>query len=231
MTTLNFNVDNCKKAVLAHNNRLKDKWYGMNTTTDFGSVAFLYKKYGYPSTYEKFYEMYINDHKDFSRENGRSYQYLVTKANELREIDNNQCGINVYFDYMMQKLLVDTFNGLAKEGEVKKMLEESGFTTNTPSLDEDRKLGIDLKVFNEDGLMCLIQVKPNTFFIGNRNETLINDRKSAIEKEKLATSIYNVPTFFIIYKKDDGEFIQRNGKYCFKLNNLINEDGTTKNNI
>ena len=174
---------------------------------------------------------YINDHKDFSRENGRSYQYLVTKANELREIDNNQCGINVYFDYMMQKLLVDTFNGLAKEGEVKKMLEESGFTTNTPSLDEDRKLGIDLKVFNEDGLMCLIQVKPNTYFKGNRNETLINDRKSAIEKEKLATSIYNVPTFFIIYKKDDGEFIQRNGKYCFKLNNLINEDGTTKNNI
>lgn len=231
MTTLNFNVENCKKAVETHNNRLKDKWYGMNTTKDFGSVAYLYKKYGYPSTCEKFYEKYINDHKDFSKEHGRSYQYLLRKANELREKDNNICNINVYFDYIMQKLIVDTFNGLEKEGEVKTMLEESGYTITTPTLDEDKNFGIDLKVYDEYGLLCLIQVKPNTFFKSNNNASLINDRKLAITKEKLATTLYNVPTFFIIYKKNDGEFIQHNGKYCFKLSNLINNDGTTKNNI
>lgn len=231
MAYINFNVENSKRTANIHGNRLNNKWYGMNYTKDFGSVAYLYKKYGYPNTCEAFYNKYISDHKENSKENGRNYYYLIAKANELREKDNNMYPINVYFDFLMQKLIVDTKNGLEKESEVKKMLEESGFTCTIPTLNEDKDFGIDLKVYSDNQLLCMIQVKPNTFFKGNNNESLINDRKKAIEKEKKTISIYNVPTFFIIYKKDNGEFLQRNGKYCFKLNNLINNDGTTKNNI
>lgn len=231
MTNINFNADNSRRTANIHGNRLNNKWYGMNNTRDFGSVAYLYKKYGYPESYDKFFEMYTNDHKENSKENGRNYKYLVAKASELRNRDNNMYPIGIYFDFLMQKLIVDTFNGLAKESEVKKMLEDSGFTVTTPTLNEDKDFGIDLKVYKDNNLLCMIQVKPNTFFKGNNNYSLINDRKKAIEKEKKVTTIYNVPTFFIIYKKDDGEFIQRNGKYCFKLNNLINQDGTTKNAI
>lgn len=231
MTNINFNADNSRRTANIHGNRLNNKWYGMNCTRDFGSVAYLYKKYGYPESYNKFYEMYTNDHKENSKENGRNYEYLVAKASELRNRDNNMYPIDIYFDFLMQKLIVDTFNGLAMESEVKKMLEESGFTCTTPTLWEDKDYAIDLKVYMDDNFICIVQVKPNTFFKGNGNDSLINDRKSAIEKEKKVTSIYNVPTFYIIYKKDSGKFIEHNGKYCFRLHDLINNDGTTKNNI
>ena len=233
METLKFNVENCKRAANIHGQRLNNKWYGMNNTNDFGCVAYLYKKYGYPSTPEEFYKRYINDDWTcyFSKEQGRTYQHLLQKAKELRLKDGNRFPINVYWDFIGQKLFVDTFNGLVKESEVKKMLEESGFTVATATINEDKDLGIDLKVYKDNEFLCIVQVKPNTFFKGNNNESLINDRNSALKKEKKSLSIYNVPTFYIIYKKDDGEFIQHNGKYCFKLKDLIDNNGYTKNII
>ena len=233
METINFNVERSKRAAKIHGQRLNNKWYGMNCTNVFGCVTYLFKKYGYPSSPEEFYNMYINDEWNyyFAKEQGRSYKHLLQHAKELRRKDGNLFPLSVYFDFMCQKLFVDTFYGLAMESEVKKMLEESGFTCTTPTLWEDKDYAIDLKVYMDDNFICIVQVKPNTFFKGNGNDSLINDRKSAIEKEKKVTSIYNVPTFYIIYKKDSGKFIEHNGKYCFRLHDLINNDGTTKNNI
>jgi len=69
------------------------------------------------------------------------------------------------------------------ESKVNEMLLSKGLTTEAPTLVEDTKYGIDLKVYKENKLVCMIQVKPHTFFIGNNNQSLIKDRVKALVKE------------------------------------------------
>lgn len=225
----NVDLKRIKENIERIGTRLNNKWYKLNSTDNLGCVTFLYRKYGYPATYQSFYDKYITDHKEGSKTNGRNLQYLTFIAERLEYMDDYTEPFQAYYDFLIQKLIIDTKDGMAEEEKAKKMLEASGFTCTDPTLEEDLGLGIDLKVKKDNKPICAVQVKPHTFFLGNNNWSLVNDRKRAIEKEKKTKEQLNLPTYFFIYYKNDGEFIKTNGKYAHKLQSLINEDGTTKN--
>ena len=226
-----FIIDIDRARFIDRNTDLKEKWYGLNRTDNVGCCTYLYKKYGYPDTYEDFYNSYINDTLNVSRENGRNEHYLYRIAKVLAKKDNYRFTMEEYYSYIIKKLIADTLDGAQMESKVNEMLLSKGLTTEAPTLVEDTKYGIDLKVYKENKLVCMIQVKPHTFFIGNINQSLIKDRVKALVKEQNVKNLYHVPTAYIIYNKNTKEFIRTNGKLTHRLSQLINEDGTTKNII
>lgn len=227
----NFTINIEKAKQIDRNTNLKEKWYGLNATNNVGCCTYLYKKYNYPKTYNEFYEAYIKDHSVNDKQSGRNEYYIYKIAKELSNRDNHRFEISDYYSYIVKKIIVDTLEGAKKESEINEMLIKKGLTTVSPTLDEDLKLGIDLKVYKNNKLLYMVQVKPNTFFIGNNNHSLINDRINAINKEQMVMNIYHVPTIYIIYNKNSGKFIKHNGKLSHRLLNLINTDGTTKNKL
>lgn len=224
-----INEKKCRETAKRLGSKLNNKWYKLNNTDNLGCATYLYRKYGYPDTYQHFYDKYISDHKVDSKTNGRNTDYLTFVAERLAAFDDYSEPYQDYFDFIVQKLIIDTKDGMAEEEKAKKMLEASGFTCDEPTITEDLQLGIDLKVKKDDKPICAIQVKPHTFFLGNSNWSLVNDRKRALEKEKKTKEQLKLPTYYFIYYKNDGEFIKTNGKYAHKLQSLINPDGTTKN--
>ena len=234
----NFIIDIDRAREIDRLSDLKEKWYGLNGTDNVGCCTYLYKKYGYPETYEDFYNSYITDNvnliqneTNIGRSIGRNEHYLYKIAKVLAKKDNYRFTMEEYYSYIIKKLIVDTLDGSKMEAKVNEMLLAKGYRTESPSLVEDTKYGIDLKVIKDNKLICMIQVKPHTFFIGNNNQSLIKDRIKALVKEQNVKNLYHVPTAYIIYNKNTKEFIRTNGKLTHRLSQLINEDGTTKNLI
>lgn len=204
---------------------LKEKWYGLNSTDNLGCVTYLYKKYNRPETVEDFYNAYTADTSitEDCRTVGRSEEYLENVTCTLAERDNYRFSTEDYYSYILKKLFLDTIKGGQKETELANLIKSKGFQTKEPTFNEDTKLGIDLFVYKNDKLICIIQCKPHTFFLGNNNNSLINDRKRAIDKEKKCEEIYKVPVFYCIYNKNTGIWKRNDkGRMCWKLNTLIN---------
>ena len=228
----NFTINVERGKEIDNTTDLKEKWYGMNSTGNFGCCTYLYKKYGYPDTYEDFYKTYIKDTSFNDKEHGRNEEYIYKMAYMLYVKDDERFNIEDYYSYIIKKLIYDTLNGCKQESKVNDLLKRKGLRTESPTINEDLKYGIDIKVYEKDKLLYMIQVKPNTFFIGNRNQSLINDRKLALEKEQKTKQQFGVNTYYIIYNKNDNNFIFNKGKYLsHRLEDLINTDGTTKNII
>lgn len=232
---MNYTVNEtrCKETFNKLNYRLKNKWYKLNSTSNVGCMTYLYKKYNNPETYQQFYDLYVSDTKtDNPKTCGRNEEYITKVATQLGNLDGNQETLETYYDYIIQKLIIDTFNGLKKETEMKQELEKHGYRCEEPTYTEDTDLAIDFKIYKNDELYCLAQVKPHTFFIGNSNYSLINDRKLALQKQAIAEKQFYVPVVYFIYNKNNNQWIKNsNGKITHRLTNLINIDGTTKNVI
>ncbi len=228
----NFAIEIQQAIEIDNTTDLKEKWYGMNSTNNFGCCTYLYKKYGYPDSYEDFYKEYVKDTSFNDKEHGRNEEYIYRMAYMLFIKDDERFNIEDYYSYIIKKLIYDTLNGCKQESKVNDLIKRKGLRTESPTINEDLKYGIDIKVYEKDKLLYMIQVKPNTFFIGNKNQSLINDRKLALEKERKTKEQYGVNTYYIIYNKTDGQFILNKGKYLsHRLGDLINNDGTTKNII
>lgn len=203
---------------------LKEKWYGLNSTYNLGCVTYLYKKYNRPDTVDEFYNAYTADTSitEDCRTVGRSEEYLKNVSSTLAQRDNYSLDLKDYFSYIIKKLFYDTINGAKKETELAEIVKSKGYTIKEPNFREDTEFGIDLFVYKDNRLLCILQAKPNTFFLGNNNASLINDRKRALEKETKCKETYKVPVFYCIYNKNTGKWIRKNnGKLCWLLNTLI----------
>ena len=204
---------------------LSKNWYYMKGTKNFGTVSYLYKKYECPNNYQDFYNCYTADTiGDDVKTIGRTENYLQHQA-ELLSI-NSQQPLTTCFDFIIKKLFIDTLDGQKKEIEVKELLENKGYQVKEPTYIQDTQEGIDKLVYKDDKLFCLIQVKPLSFFCGNSKSDLINDRKLAVEKEKLCIEKYKVPVFYLIYNNRTKKWVTNNkGNKAHLLKTLINENG------
>lgn len=225
-----INESLCRETVAIHPT-WKNSWYGLNQTYRWGCCSYLYKKYGRPETYQAFYNNYTTDISCGQPQTyGRSEDYIYEVAKEFK----NRCGedypVEDYYNYIVQKIIIDTLDGAKKESEAAINLEEKGgFTVIEPTYNEDKNYGIDLKCCEGETLSFLVQIKPHTFFTGNSNRGLIQDRKLALEKEKKCKELYGVPVYYYIYDKNTGEWIENNdGKYAHCLNQLLWDNGFTK---
>lgn len=219
----------CYETKMKLDGRLKNIFYGLNTTANFGCATYLYKKYGYPNTLMEFWNKYKNDAKVGSRYNGRSMEYVALQAHKLAELDNYQESNQDYLLYIFAKVFLDTMVGMRFEKKAQQICKQNGYNIEDVTVEDDKDYGIDFKISKDDKLQYLIQVKPHTFFIGNRNESLINDRKNCFKKERKSIEKYKVPTLYMIYDRASGEFIEnQKGKKTYRLKSLLYENGEPK---
>lgn len=180
-----------------------------------GSVNALLQKYR-PSTVEEFWDKYIADNgKIGDRNRGRSINTLLKISATLSEKSGES--IDDCFN-ALKSIIMGSLRGFRAENNVKKMIEGRGntVTKSDPVLDT---MGVDLIVNNK----YYVQVKPNTFFKGNYNESLIADRLKLLKQEKMM----NKPLYIMVYNRDDIELIDEKP---YKLSQLINEYGLVKFN-
>lgn len=186
-----------------------------------------------PTDYYDFYVKYTKDGEDtvLNRSefiySGRTEEEIKSIAEKYRdECNDYSYPLEDYIKNVYMHTIIETFDGQLKERQVNQILTNFGYTYEKPNNDEDSKYGIDFKVFKEGKLIFVIQVKPISFFIGNKNQSLINDRKNAFKKEALVREKFNVPTYYMIYSVEENggvKWLCENNKLLFDLHRLCNE--------
>lgn len=194
-----------------------------------------------PLSYYDFYVKYTKDGEETisARPTFRYYGRTEKEIEEIAIQYRNACNdftfsLEDYIKNIYMHVIIETFDGQIKEQEVGQILSNLGYTYTKPIGDEDSKLGIDFKVFKDNILTFVIQVKPISFFTGIHNQSLIEDRLNAFTKVRNVLKLYNVPTYFMIYRintEGNVEWLIENSKLCFTLERLINKTNGHPNNI
>lgn len=195
-----------------------------------------------PFNYYDFYMKYTKDGEETvsNRNEMLFYGRTEEEIEELGKTYRDLCGnytisLESYIKNIYTHVLIETFDGQICEQKVNQMLTNLGYTYEKPTDNEDSMYGIDFKVFDKSNkLLFVLQIKPISFFIGYRNESLIRDRKSAFVKQDLVLKRFGVPTYYMIYEIVGGGEVRwrcENGKLCFDLSRLCNRYNGLPNKI
>ena len=206
-------------------------WHDLNDMDNLGNCSFLYKKYGCPDEYQDFYDAYVSDTEVGRIDCGRSQECLDEIAIRLKELTDGS--VKDCINYILKKVILDTVDGGKWERKFNITMAEYGLDVEEPTYYEDSRYGIDKKVYLDDRLLCFIQIKPKTFFMGNSNEWLKIERRNAITKINRCSSRYQVPTYFVLYDKASGNFVKHpmSQKITWKPEQLLDNDGNSQYNI
>lgn len=195
-----------------------------------------------PKDYYDFYLKYTKDGEETVEKRNEFLYYgrTETEIEELAKKYMEECNdpsytLSDYVKNIYMHTIIETFDGQNKENEVNQILSNLGFTYEKPVKNEDSYLGIDFKVFKDNQLSFVLQIKPISFFRGINNLSLIEDRKNAFEKERNTLQKLNVPTYYMVYKTHNNgvvSWLSEHNKLCFKLSSLCNENtGFPKRNF
>lgn len=161
----------------------------------WGKLSGIYRKYDYPKTYQEFYDKYVNEF------GSKPFDKVAYILNDMTGKPMELCQA-----YIIKKVIVGTVDGFKKELEAKELMESKwNYTVVHSTEDEDITFGVDLFVNDSKGNKCAIQVKPNTFFIGNAPD-IVRDRKRALEKIKKCTSETGLQVYYMIYDNITGDW-------------------------
>lgn len=139
---------------------------------------------------------------------------FVKKQDKILNLDN-------IFDLIILHAIIETYNGQFCEERVKQILEQRGTPYNKVEY-LDRTYGIDLLVTNKNNDSTSgIQIKPISFFLGNKPDLVRDREKVFIQLKNLhnGKNEYNVKRlFFVIYKVVDNEI-----RFLSKEDNIFHE--------
>lgn len=225
--------------------KYNQEWKKYSARKYVGDCSYLFEKLK-PSSYKDFYEKYINDGKktsgstnidDYHR--GRTEWEIIDNAKYLYDtICKRYPDDNVNFvdclNVTVGHTIHETYDGHIVENIVDEMFNKKGLKTIKPCGDADTLYGIDRFCYIDDKLQFTSQIKPISFFLGNSNRSLIEDRISAFNKGRKAQEVFNVKMYYIIYdgsvssENNVGFVCKSNNKMAFELSELCNGDGTVK---
>lgn len=204
-------------------------WKKYSGRTFVGDCSYLYKKLK-PTSYQDFYEKYTKDGEESTevdeKKRGRTYNEIVELAKKYREdVGDYQVSLEDYIRDIYMHVIIETYDGQKIEEMVSSYIESKGFEVSRCSGDKDALKSIDLEI-KKNGNEDRIQIKPISFFNGNRNLSLRDDRKRIYEN---AVELYKEEgkvLYFIIYEINDKRecrFVTKpNGKITFKYDELFN---------
>lgn len=232
-----INEQKCRLTQTLHSD-WNTAWNYVNSTNNVGCCSYLYNKYGRPDNYQTFYDYYVTDKQtDNPKECGRNETQINNMCMQLQQHINYTADNNDLYDFYVKKVIIDTLDGCKWENKAYQWIstKSNGELTVKPpqTYMQDVKEGIDGLIYDaNDNLKGILQVKPNTFFIGNYNQSLNNDRKLAFKKESICKDKYNVKTYVMVYNKKNGEWVtDKNGKALFQYSDFLNQYGYSNNNI
>ena len=226
---------NTKRILRQYNVEWK-KYAGRNY---IGDCSKLFQRLN-PESYTDFYKKYIEDGEKHKNNDelliyrGRTEEEITNIA-KMYQKDCNRFDIplETFILNIICHVIHETYDGQNVEREVGKMLNKLNYIYKKPDGNEDAKYGIDFKVYSKDKLMFILQIKPMSFFTGNSNKSLIEDRINAFHKERLCNDMFGCKVYYMAYQINNNGGIywyqDKNNKKCQLLSHFCNEDGTIKN--
>lgn len=216
-----------------------------------GQCTYLFDKYN-PKTADEFIISYTTDCDDNfdtvnfrgNKTKGRSYDDLRSIAHGLYKdlsdnnlLKENNITFEECYDEIINHCIIETFNGKKYELFIKNVLSNNGYIVQNTNGKIDEIYGIDI-IAKKNDKYRYFQIKPVTAFIGNKNQSLIEDRINFYRKEYDWNTVgykqYNLPKGEILYmcydknKKDIAFLKNKNtNRHFFRLNELCNTNGET----
>lgn len=217
-----------------------------------GDCSYFFSTYFDGSSYEDYFFKYIsNADENFNHVTGKGNEFKGRSIDQLRriaeieceDIDNPAITVDMCMDDLITHAIFETVDGHLSEIEFERQyLNKDEYDIERTYGDLDSRCGVDIIATRKlDGVKYFFQIKPISFFKGNRNLSLKNDRKEFLfVKQNNLISIMrergydgDCTILFIIYENKDGNIIfhknARNGKYCWCLSELIDNNGEVKN--
>lgn len=191
---------------MMNESRLNEIWnnYKLGYSQVWGQLTSIYRETGSPKTKEEFRARYVEKY------GTETIRKVSERLASLSNYSVEEC-----WKYVEKKVFEDTVNGFKKELQAIEIVQSLGYLTLEPLPSDDLECAIDFFVFKDSELLCTVQVKPISFFLGN-SDSLIRDRAKTLKKFEKGYKIYGVPTYFMVY--DRNNFMKFNGKYlvCLK---------------
>jgi hypothetical protein len=241
MEIFEFDVQKCldAKGLLRGNNTLGNIYKKNCSYPHFlGNCTDLYYLL-MPTDYLDFYEKELryaenNQHLPIIRRGltYREFYDLAVKFKTLaEEATSLRYDLSAYFYALVCHAIIETFNGQKVEELVMSLLKRRGYDVQKVNGDKDANYGLDIAV-NGITREFYIQVKPITFFFGNK-EHIHRDRIGLCRKRENILEMEKIDTYYLIYENnghiDDLKLVSKdNGKILFKINDLFDYD---KNDI
>jgi len=206
-----------------------------------GNCCFLYDQIK-PKTPQHFLDEYLNlantrlyHDPEYIKRYGRTELELIELAKEYRErILQNYPTENITeedcLDALIKHIIIETFDGKRVEQSLSDYLQYKGMKMYQLDFDDDSIYGIDM-MGSVNGYDTVIQLKPHTTFLGNANQSLINDRLNFIQKEIKTKQKYPSVAYYryILYYKEKNGNVQwlskkteTGYKFLFNIDELIN---------
>ena len=207
-----------------------------------GNCSYLFKKLK-PVNYQDFFNKYIkflpiirDDSLKKYEFYGRSIEDLFRLAKKYKELANDSTfTIEDYFDDIVNHIIIETFDGHIIEKYIADILIQKGYQVNEECGYVDAVLGVDIVAKWNNKIKSFIQIKPVTTFLGNNNQSLINDRINFYNKQKKLNEWVGYGNEkdieYMIYDKsmfdENGEimFYYIGDRCRFKLNELCDCNG------
>lgn len=217
------------------------EWKKFASKKYVGDCSDLYKRLK-PTSYEDFYKKYIFDGEKGIAQNcsiynrGRTEMEIIDNAKELyltisSKYPNDEIKFNDCLNVSIGHVIYETYDGQKIEDIVEIMLSDKGYLVKKPSSEYDSKFGIDRLCYYNGILSFTVQIKPISFFHGDKNLSLIEDRKKAFNNDERIMKCFNVIPYYIVYEKvkDSVTFLYKDkNKMAFRLGELCESNGNSK---
>lgn len=208
-----------------------------------------------PTDYQDFLNQYLESGKEskFNYTTLKGDYYKGRTLEELKAIAEDYCKaikvpditFEMCFDDIINHCIIETFDGQEVEREVCKIITETNnYQVHQEEDDFDAEMGVDITVVDNEGKITnLIQIKPISTFIGNRNLSLKTDRANFYMKQVKLDNYLDMAERsedkrlieYMIYDKTEYhltgrlKFLQnkKNNSFRFHLNELCDTRGNS----
>lgn len=197
-----------------------------------GYVSAFFKKYK-PASFENALDLYylsgIRDKDLPITQRGRTKEEIEDLAIDWKE----KCGVDLplvdFYDAIILHAVIETVFGNIMESTAATAYRNRGFDVEETDGRDDRSLGIDF-IATMDESKLLVQVKPISFFRGEKAD-LVKDRVTTWKKHKMGLEKYPEASYAYMIYDPQGKWLKSKGKFNFKYEDLITEDGKAKTSI
>lgn len=211
-----------------------------NNTYLVGNMAYLYSKYGRPTSTLDFYQQYVSDTTDDAplNQRGRSEDELLEFARTYKANYENATGdlsvpLDKYYDNLCYHLFTETIRGHAAEEELINAINKNSNVFKAEGVDYlmDTLYGVDIKVTTAEGKIFYVQVKPVSFIRGkNPDKDLLVDRKALLDKRIKTLNECNADTLYAFYNNTYAGrewSVKPNGRVLYRVDEILTADGHT----
>lgn len=182
-----------KKFFNTHYNR---QWKTIAGRPYLGSCSYLFMKYK-PVSYDDFLQKYLEDYDTENydeltcrgdKHKGRSEEQLINLAKKyLKLCNNDKVTLEMCLDDIVNHAIIETFDGHQAELVLINLINGlPDFYAQSCEDDMDASYGVDVVVRRKENnkISNFIQVKPISTFLGDKNRSLVEDRKNFFNKQE-----------------------------------------------